>query len=46
MIGGMISATLLGVLFVPIFFVFVLSLWRKRNSKSEVKNKTPEGESV
>ena len=45
-IGGMISATLLGVLFVPIFFVFVLSLWRKRTSESEVKNNTSEGESV
>ena len=45
-IGGMISATLLGVLFVPIFFVFVLSLWRKRTSESEVKNNTSKGESV
>ena len=45
-IGGMISATLLGVLFVPIFFVFVLSLWRKRTSESEVKNNTSEGESA
>nr|WP_314527408.1 efflux RND transporter permease subunit [uncultured Pseudomonas sp.] len=33
-IGGMLSATLLGVLFVPIFFVWVLSLFaRKRQQK-------------
>jgi multidrug efflux pump len=29
-IGGMLSATLLGVVFVPVFFVWVLSLFRRR----------------
>ncbi|HEM7588841.1 TPA: efflux RND transporter permease subunit, partial [Serratia marcescens] len=29
-IGGMFSATLLGVIFVPIFFVWVLSLLRRQ----------------
>lgn len=28
-LGGMISATVLGVIFVPIFFVWVLSLLRR-----------------
>jgi multidrug efflux pump len=40
-IGGMLSATLLGVLFVPIFFVFVLSLRRKRRAVPEEKTQTP-----
>ncbi|MCV4340858.1 efflux RND transporter permease subunit [Pseudomonas capsici] len=31
-IGGMVSATFLGVLFVPIFFVWVLSKFRRRSS--------------
>ncbi|MCU0120530.1 multidrug efflux RND transporter permease subunit [Pseudomonas sp. B2M1-30] len=31
-IGGMVSATFLGVLFVPIFFVWVLSRFRRRSS--------------
>ena len=43
-IGGMLSATLLGVLFVPIFFVFVLSLRRKRRVVPEEKNTDSEGE--
>lgn len=30
-IGGMLSATLLGVVFVPIFFVWVLSLFKRRD---------------
>jgi multidrug efflux pump len=42
-IGGMLSATLLGVLFVPIFFVFVLSLRRKR-PQCRRKNTDSEGE--
>ena len=29
-IGGMLSATLLGVVFVPVFFVWVLSLFRRK----------------
>ena len=28
-IGGMLTATILGVLFVPVFFVWILSLTRK-----------------
>jgi multidrug efflux pump len=32
-IGGMLSATLLGVIFVPIFFVWVLSLLPKKRSE-------------
>ena len=42
----MLSATLLGVLFVPIFFVFVLSLRRKRPAVPEEKNTDSEGEPV
>ena len=35
-IGGMLSATLLGVVFVPIFFVWVLSLVsRKKNARAD-----------
>ena len=45
-IGGMLSATLLGVLFVPIFFVFVLSLRRKRRAVPEEKNTDSEGETA
>ncbi|MCQ4271552.1 multidrug efflux RND transporter permease subunit [Pseudomonas kuykendallii] len=37
-VGGMLSATLLGVIFVPIFFVAVLSLRERRNKGS---GKTP-----
>ncbi|VVN29072.1 Multidrug resistance protein MexB [Pseudomonas fluorescens] len=33
-IGGMISATLLGVLFVPVFFVWVLSVIKRRAKSS------------
>ncbi|MCG8616847.1 MAG: efflux RND transporter permease subunit, partial [Desulfobacterales bacterium] len=32
-IGGMLAATLLGVLFAPVFFVWVLSLFRRRSAK-------------
>ncbi len=34
MVGGMISATLLGVLFVPVFFVWVLSVIKRRAKSS------------
>jgi len=30
-IGGMLTATLLGVIFVPIFFVWVLSLFSRKS---------------
>ena len=33
-IGGMISATVLGVLFVPVFFVWVLSVVKRRRNSS------------
>ncbi len=33
-IGGMLSATLLGVIFVPIFFVWVLSLLRRQPKRA------------
>jgi len=39
-VGGMLSATLLGVIFVPIFFVAVLSL-RERRSKGSGKTLPP-----
>lgn len=43
-IGGMLSATLLGVVFVPVFFVWVLSLTRRRKPQG---NATPQaGEPV
>ncbi|WDP90368.1 MAG: multidrug efflux RND transporter permease subunit [Desulfobacter sp.] len=32
-IGGMLAATLLGVLFAPVFFVWVLSFFRRRSEK-------------
>ncbi|WP_314409400.1 efflux RND transporter permease subunit [Pseudomonas kuykendallii] len=41
-VGGMLSATLLGVIFVPIFFVAVLSL-RERRSKGSGKTPPPTG---
>ena len=34
-IGGMLSATLLGVVFVPVFFVWVLSLLGDRKGKKQ-----------
>ena len=34
MIGGMLTATLLGVIFVPVFFVWVLSLVRRKRGES------------
>jgi len=34
-IGGMLSATLLGVLFVPICFVWVLSMLRSKPAPTE-----------
>ena len=41
-IGGMLTATLLGVIFVPIFFVWVLSLvQRKRGKSSPAANAAP-----
>ncbi|WP_370680133.1 multidrug efflux RND transporter permease subunit [Comamonas sp. GB3 AK4-5] len=46
-IGGMLSATLLGVIFVPVFFVWVLSLWRGRTKEDGKKTDLPEqGESA
>ena len=33
-IGGMLSATVLGVLFVPIFFVWVMSMFERRRGRS------------
>ncbi|MDR2324136.1 MAG: multidrug efflux RND transporter permease subunit [Acidovorax sp.] len=46
-IGGMLSATLLGVVFVPVFFVWVLSLWRGRTKEDGKKPALPEqGESA
>ncbi|WP_286784921.1 MULTISPECIES: efflux RND transporter permease subunit [Pseudomonas] len=41
-VGGMLSATLLGVIFVPIFFVAVLSL-RERRSHGSGKTPPPTG---
>ncbi len=41
-VGGMLSATLLGVIFVPIFFVAVLSL-RERRNKGSGKTLPPTG---
>jgi multidrug efflux pump len=42
-IGGMLTATLLGVIFVPIFFVWVLSLvQRKRGKGSSKSTPTPD----
>lgn len=34
-LGGMFSATLLGVLFIPIFFVWVLSLLRAKPQQTD-----------
>ena len=34
-LGGMISATILGVFFVPAFFVFVLKLFRTKRPEAE-----------
>ena len=34
-LGGMLSATLLGVIFVPIFFVWVLSLLRTKPKQTD-----------
>jgi multidrug efflux pump len=36
-IGGMLSATLLGVVFVPIFFVWVLSLVARRKPAADAQ---------
>ncbi|MCK9506701.1 MAG: efflux RND transporter permease subunit, partial [Porticoccaceae bacterium] len=36
-IGGMLSATILGVIFVPVFFVWVLSLFRRRSASGSSK---------
>jgi len=36
-IGGMLSATVLGVIFVPVFFVWVLSLFRRRSASGSSK---------
>uniref|UniRef100_UPI0031D9129E efflux RND transporter permease subunit n=1 Tax=Achromobacter sp. TaxID=134375 RepID=UPI0031D9129E len=42
-IGGMLTATLLGVIFVPIFFVWVLSMvQRKRGKDSPKSSPTPD----
>ncbi|MCU1785297.1 multidrug efflux RND transporter permease subunit [Pseudomonas sp. 13B_2.1_Bac1] len=38
-IGGMLSATLLGVIFVPVFFVWVLS-WLQRKAQSSASGET------
>jgi len=32
-LGGMLSATILGVLFVPVFYVFIMSMMRRKNSE-------------
>ncbi|MNJ80107.1 Toluene efflux pump membrane transporter TtgE [compost metagenome] len=43
-IGGMLTATLLGVIFVPIFFVWVLSLvqrWRGKSSPASAAAPRP-----
>ncbi|MCG8632440.1 MAG: efflux RND transporter permease subunit, partial [Desulfobacterales bacterium] len=34
-IGGMLAATLLGVFFAPVFFVWVLSLFQRRPRRSK-----------
>lgn len=46
-IGGMLTATLLGVIFVPIFFVWVLSLFSRKSRAGDdtaASPKTPVGE--
>lgn len=43
-IGGMLSATILGVLFVPVFFVWVLSRVKKKNPTTPV-TPSPQAES-
>lgn len=40
-IGGMLSATLLGVVFVPIFFVWVLSLFQRGKSRTSTDASLP-----
>jgi multidrug efflux pump len=46
-LGGMISATVLAIFFVPAFFVFVLKVLRTKRPSEEVDGKdAPEGEEV
>ena len=40
-IGGMVSATLLGVLFVPVFYVWVLSLAERRRRRAAATDASP-----
>ncbi|MGX9936612.1 multidrug efflux RND transporter permease subunit [Advenella kashmirensis] len=40
-IGGMVTATFLGVLFVPIFFVWVLSRFSRKHAESQPDLSTP-----
>ncbi|PMY73374.1 MULTISPECIES: efflux RND transporter permease subunit [unclassified Pseudomonas] len=40
-IGGMLSATLLGVIFIPVFFVVVLSLVERKSRKSDSVSNQP-----
>jgi multidrug efflux pump len=34
--GGMLSATILAIFFIPLFFVVVMQLFRKRQAKQNV----------
>jgi multidrug efflux pump len=43
-VGGMLSATLLGVIFVPIFFVAVLSLMERRSTGKAANADSPRSE--
>ncbi|WGF87962.1 multidrug efflux RND transporter permease subunit [Marinivivus vitaminiproducens] len=42
-IGGMISATVLAIFFVPVFFVFVMRLFERRTRNEESTQEAPEG---
>lgn len=44
-IGGMLTATIIGVVFVPVFFVWVLSLVTRRKKKPTTEALTPPAES-
>ncbi len=41
--GGMLSATLLAVVFIPLFFIIVMKLFRKRQAKQNVVASVQEG---
>jgi len=40
-LGGMISATLLAIFFVPVFFVFVMKVFRVKEPNHEAEKAAP-----